>query len=265
MPSPVGRAASAAALVAAALAVTVVVLWSGCRRPLVAPPLPPLPPRPTPEAPPVPPRAQIDAVIAAIGPQSRGHWAPLFRAAGLAYPPGDVVLLGFKRERRLEIWARGGAEDAFARVDAIPILAASGISGPKLRQGDLQVPEGLYRLIAFNPNSRFHLSMLVDYPNADDLAVAAADGRTELGGEIFIHGGAKSIGCLALGDAAIEHLFVLVADVGMEHVQVVLAPHDPRGGAPLAPIPGLPFTADLYRRIALRLAAFSTDSRTPCE
>lgn len=265
MPSRACHAASAATLVAVALAVTVAVVWSGCRRPLTVPPLPPLPPRPTPQAPPVPPQAQIDAVIAAIGAQARAHWAPYFRTAGIAYPPEEVVLLGFKRERRLEIWARGGAEEAFVRVDALPILAASGSSGPKLRQGDLQVPEGLYRLIAFNPNSRFHLSMLVDYPNADDLAVAAADGRTELGGEIFIHGGAKSIGCLALGDAAIEHLFVLVADVGMEHVQVVLAPHDPRGGAPLAPVPGLPFTADLYRRIAMRLAAFSTDSSTPCE
>ncbi len=172
----------------------------------------------------------------------------------MPYPPAELALLAFKRERRLEIWGR--ADGPWARIDALPILAASGGAGPKRHEGDGQVPEGLYRVVAFNPNSRFHLSLMLDYPNADDVAVADAEGRTDLGSEIFIHGGAASIGCLAIGDLAIEDLFVLVADVGMERVQVVLAPHDPRGGVPLTPVPGLPFTRELYRRIAERLAVF---------
>lgn len=256
MPSNVGIG-GAAAIVARALVVAgMVAMALGCGGPLKTPPLDPLPPLPTPVAPPVPPQARIDAVLAAIGPQSRMHWQPYFRAAGVAYPPAELALLGFKRERRLEIFARNASERPWARIDALPILAASGKDGPKLRQGDLQVPEGLYRLVAFNPNSRFHLSLMVDYPNADDLAVAATEGRIDLGGEIFIHGGAKSIGCLALGDVAIEHLFVLVADVGLQHVELVLAPHDPRSGVALAPNPRLPFTADLYQRITARLGAF---------
>jgi len=45
-----------------------------------------------------------------------------------------------------------------------------------------------------------------------------------LGGDIFIHGNSVSIGCLAMGDEAIEELFVLVATVGLSNVKVILAP-----------------------------------------
>ncbi len=255
MRSGVGRSSRvvAAGLVAAAAI--------GCGRPSLVPPLPPLPEPVIPYGPPAPPAARdpaVDEVVGALGARVRAHWKPLVAAAGISYPPGELALLGFKRERRLEVWGRDTPAAPWVRIDALPILAASGAGGPKLRQGDLQVPEGLYRLVAFNPRSRFHLSLMIDYPNTDDIAVAAATGRTDLGGDIFIHGGARSIGCLALGDRAIENLFVLVADVGLGHVEVVLAPHDPRGGLGLAPMPGMPFTADLYRRIADHLAAFAT-------
>jgi len=196
----------------------------------------------------------VESVVAELGPRVRAHWSPYVRAAGLEYPPAELALIGFKRERRLEVWGR--ADGPWRRIDALPILAASGIEGPKLRQGDLQVPEGFYRVVAFNPNSRFHLSMMIDYPNAEDVALAEGEGRTDLGGEIFIHGDARSIGCLAMGDRAIEDLFVLVADVGLDRVQVILAPRDPRGGVPLAPVPGVWFTADLYRRIEEALVSF---------
>lgn len=237
-----------------ALAVTLVVAAGACARSRgTVPPLPPLP-MPTPMSPPTPVVRPIDEVLERVGPRVRERWKPYVAAAGLSYPPPELALLGFKRERRLEVWAR--AEGPWARIDVLPILAASGGDGPKLRQGDRQVPEGLYRLIAFNPRSAFHLSMMVDYPNADDLEVAAADGRFDLGGDIFIHGGAQSIGCLAIGDRPIEDLFVLVADVGIERVQVILAPRDPRGAIPLVALPHLPFTADLYARIQAALVPF---------
>jgi hypothetical protein len=216
--------------------------------------VPPLP-QPTPLA-----ERTVESVVDELGPRVREHWAPYVRGAGLLYPPDELALLAFKRERRLEIWGR--TDGPWARIDALPILAASGEEGPKLHQGDRQVPEGIYRVVAFNPNSRFHLSMMLDYPNAEDVVVADAEGRTDLGGEIFIHGGAASIGCLAMGDRAIEDLFVLVADVGIERVQVVMAPHDPRGGSPLRPVAGLAFTNELYRQITDRLALFVPS--TPC-
>ncbi len=231
-------------------------LVAGCstraRVPLVSPePVLFGPPAPMPI---VPPGPEVLAVVADLGPRVRTHWMPYVRAAGLDYPPSELALLGFKRERRLEVWGR--ADGPWVRIDALPILAASGLAGPKLRWGDRQVPEGLYRLVAFNPNSRYYLSLMIDYPNADDLAAAAAESRGDLGGDIFIHGGAVSIGCLAIGDRAIENLFVLVADVGIDRVQVILAPRDPRGGIALAPAPGLASTVELYRRIEEALMPF---------
>src|SRR5436190_607476 len=77
---------------------------------------------------------------------------------------------------------------AWRFVREYPVMAASGGRGPKLREGDGQVPEGMYTIDWLNPNSSYHLSMHVDYPNAFDRAHAADDGRTALGGAIMIHG-----------------------------------------------------------------------------
>ncbi len=178
---------------------------------------------------------------------------PTLRAAvgaqGLAYPPRELTLIGLKQERRLEAWAK--ATEGWKRIAVFPVLAASGGPGPKLRVGDLQVPEGFYRLVAFNPNSSYHLSLRVNYPNQDDLAVARAEGRTDLGGDIFIHGKAVSIGCLALGDRGIEELYVLVADVGLSRVRVVLAPQ----ADPVAPRGTRQWIVQLYSRLSAELQA----------
>jgi murein L,D-transpeptidase YafK len=124
------------------------------------------------------------------------------------------------------------------------------VLGPKLREGDRQVPEGVYRIASLNPNSRFHLSMEVNYPNDFDRAMAAKDGRVNLGGQIFIHGGTASIGCLAMGDAVIERLFVLVARVGRENVRVVIAPGEPVGTRfPSALVNSVPWAVDLQATI----------------
>jgi murein L,D-transpeptidase YafK len=113
-------------------------------------------------------------------------------------------------------------------IKTYPVLAASGAAGPKLREGDNQVPEGLYRISLLNPNSRFHLSLRVNYPNEFDRNMAALDGRTRLGGDIMIHGNAVSIGCLAIGDEGAEDLFVLAARTRLEHLNVIIAPLDLR-------------------------------------
>jgi murein L,D-transpeptidase YafK len=136
-----------------------------------------------------------------------------------------------------------------------PVLAASGGPGPKLRQGDLQVPEGFYKILWLNPMSSYHLSMKLDYPNAFDRAQAAREGRTQLGGDIFIHGRDVSIGCLALGDPAIEELFVLVNDVGVGRVRVLIAPHDLRRHP--RPTPAAPAWLDgLYVRLERELRRY---------
>jgi hypothetical protein len=72
------------------------------------------------------------------------------------------------------------------------------------------------------------VSLRVGYPSEFDRRMAARDGRTNLGGDIMIHGGAASIGCLAMGDPAAEDLFILAAAAGIENVTIVLAPLDLR-------------------------------------
>ena len=48
----------------------------------------------------------------------------------------------------------------------------------------------------------------------------------------MIHGGAASIGCLAIGDEAVEELFVLAALTGLDHIELVIAPSDLAGASP---------------------------------
>ena len=123
--------------------------------------------------------------------------------------PRSLTLVAFKQERRLEV--RGDGQ----LLASYPILAASGKPGPKLREGDCQVPEGNYKLTTLNPRSRFHLSIRVDYPNAED----RLHGCT--GTDIYVHGGAASIGCIAIGNEAIEELFRLAAKVKDRRILIV--------------------------------------------
>jgi hypothetical protein len=190
----------------------------------------------------------VDQVVLEHGRSARGRLRPYFESSGVPYPPEAVTLMAFKEEKRLELWGLHGGR--WTLIRDYPIRAASGVAGPKLREGDRQVPEGLYRIIGLNPNSSYHLSMKLDYPNAFDLRHARAEGRTQPGSDIFIHGRAVSIGCLAMGDPAIEELFVLVNDVGRDKTDVLIAPHDPRT-RPLLPVPApLPdWTDALYASI----------------
>jgi hypothetical protein len=200
----------------------------------------------------------IEQVLVALGPSVERRLRPAFERADVAWPPRNLTLLAFKSERRIEVYA-SQAEGKSRLVRSYPILAASGISGPKLREGDRQVPEGFYRIELLNPNSRYHLSLRVNYPNGDDIERAREDGRDlpNLGGDIMIHGGAVSIGCLAMGDPASEELFVLTARVGLDNVQLIIAPHDfRRGDGPATPESGPPWTGELHNRLRTKIERF---------
>lgn len=197
----------------------------------------------------------LEEAISLYGAEARARLAPHFAAAGLAYPPKRLLFLAMKKEAELEVWAGSGENMQMLR--RYPIKRLSGQAGPKLREGDRQVPEGIYRIVGFNPNSRFHLSMKLDYPNAFDRRHADREGRSEPGSDIFIHGKAASIGCLAMGDSAIEELFVLVHDSGRENVQVVISPRDPRPIGRLTASPALPpWTGELYQEITAAFLPF---------
>lgn len=148
----------------------------------------------------------VEDRLAQFGPPVARRVRGRFEQAGLLYPPAELAYLAFKDSRVLEVYGRLSANAPWRFVMRYPVRAASGSAGPKLAEGDEQVPEGIYRPAYLNPNSRFHLSIGLDYPNAFDQAMAQADGRTRLGNAIMINGGAVSVGCLAMGDDAAEDL-----------------------------------------------------------
>jgi hypothetical protein len=185
-----------------------------------------------------------------------GRLAADFARANVAYPPMAIGLVGLKDEKVLQLYA-AGADRKFHFIRPYPIVAASGTLGPKLREGDGQVPEGVYRIESLNPNSMFHLALRVNYPNAFDRAKAAADGRDKPGDDIMIHGRNVSIGCLAMGDPAIEELFVLAALVGVSNIDVVISPVDFRT-KPLPPVAATQpdWSSELYHQIRQALELY---------
>jgi len=93
--------------------------------------------------------------------------------------------------------------------------------GHKQFEGDGKTPEGTYRIDRRNPNSEFHLSVGMSYPNTDDMAFAASQGKSP-GGDIFIHGYPErfkkapvpdwTAGCIAVKDREIEDIYAMVQD-----------------------------------------------------
>lgn len=128
------------------------------------------------------------------------------KTAGLKF--GDPVFIrAFKEERQLELFVRNRATGKFDLFRTYRIAGTSGRPGPKLEEGDGQVPEGFYhvRPSAMHPASRYHLAFNIGYPNEYDRSL----GRT--GSEIMIHGNRVSIGCLAMTDEKIEEIYTLCA------------------------------------------------------
>lgn len=129
----------------------------------------------------------------------------MFKSKGLNYPPKDIYIRSFKAQNELELWARDNANDEYKLVKSYRICALSGILGPKRWEGDRQVPEGFYFIEDFNPRSDFYLSMLINYPNYSDLLHS---NKQKPGGDIYIHGGCSTVGCLPMTNNVIEELYV---------------------------------------------------------
>lgn len=139
-------------------------------------------------------------------------------------PPASVqadYVLVEKAARRLTLWRdREVLRQYEIRLGLNPV-------GPKQREGDKRTPEGLYTINGRNPDSRFHLSLGISYPERWDLILAAQRGVNP-GGAIVIHGLPKGVdparalaihragdwtdGCIALTNHEIEELWSLVPD-----------------------------------------------------
>ena len=111
----------------------------------------------------------------------------------------------FKKEEVLEVWLQKDSGEYALFLD-YPICIYSGELGPKTREGDKQSPEGFYTVgrEAMNPNSQYHLSFNLGYPNAYDRAHGYS------GSLLMVHGKCVSIGCYAMGDRQIEEIYTLV-------------------------------------------------------
>ncbi len=115
-----------------------------------------------------------------------------------------VFIRIFKRDFELELWMM--RDGRFHRFATYPICRWSGKLGPKIATGDHQAPEGFYTVDAgaLNPNSRWHRSFNLGFPNAFD----SAFGRT--GSFLMVHGGCGSVGCYAMTNAVIGEIWRVV-------------------------------------------------------
>ena len=126
-----------------------------------------------------------------------------------------VYIRIFKQESELELWLQKDRDWVLFRT--MPICAWSGRLGPKLKEGDRQSPEGFYEVsnTSLNPNSSYHLSFNLGFPNAYD----RAHGRT--GSFLMVHGDCLSVGCYAMTNPGIEVIYGLVeAALGNGQTQV---------------------------------------------
>lgn len=127
-----------------------------------------------------------------------------FQQKGFSFPPNKILLVSYKAEGELEVWVKEGSQYELFKV--YEVCKRSGDFGPKRKQGDKQVPEGIYKINVFNPNSDYHLSLGVNYPNLSDRILSNA---SDLGGDIYIHGSCVTVGCLPMTDDLMEEIYVL--------------------------------------------------------
>jgi len=136
----------------------------------------------------------------------------------------EILILAFKAEQELQLFVKKKSATTYSWLKTYPICASSGSLGPKERQGDGQVPEGIYHIDRFNPSSSFYLSLGLNYPNLADKRRSKAP---NLGGDIFIHGNCVTIGCMPMTDDLIKEIYmhaVYAKNNGQQKIPVYVFP-----------------------------------------
>ena len=118
-----------------------------------------------------------------------------------------MLIRAFKKEAEFEIWKQR-ADGQYTLLKTYPMCRWSGQLGPKIREGDRQVPEGFYTITPgqMNPNSAYYLSFNVGYPNAYDRAHGYS------GGSIMVHGACSSAGCFSMTDEQIAEIYAIARE-----------------------------------------------------
>jgi len=147
-----------------------------------------------------------------------------FEEKKLAWPPQSLYIRSFKYDRLLEVWVKTNNSDQYSLFKTYKVCTQSGTTGPKRAQGDNQIPEGFYYINEFNPNSKYHLALGLNYPNASDRILSNS---FRPGGDIYIHGSCVSTGCIAISDLPIEELYTMASIVksnGQDFIPVHVFP-----------------------------------------
>lgn len=137
----------------------------------------------------------------------------------------DFYLRAFKEESILELWVKPKDEKQYTLLTSYHFFQGISKPGPKQRRGDHQVPEGIYAIDYFNPESLFRISLCLNYPNAAD--VIRNPQETDLGDAICIHGNEVSVGCLAITDLRIPNVYILAVearDKGQKQIPIHIFP-----------------------------------------
>ena len=144
---------------------------------------------------------------------STKHLAPippatlaLMESKGLS-AASPILMRAYKKEGEIEVWKKGD-DGRFVRLKTFPICRWSGQLGPKTAQGDRQVPEGFYAVTPaqLNPNSSYHLSFDIGYPNAYDRLYGGS------GAFLMVHGACSSSGCFAMTNSGVSEIYAIVRE-----------------------------------------------------
>jgi murein L,D-transpeptidase YafK len=169
--------------------------------------------------------------------------------------PKKLTLIGLKHEKLLEVWGEYNKKQVY--ITTYPFTGFSGRLGPKFREGDRQIPEGIYSIGYLNPHSKFHLSININYPNSFDKKMAKEEQRTNLGSAIMIHGNSVTVGCIPIGDKKIEELYFLVEKVGILNTKIILSPIDFRTREVKVGESKHPWVKELYNTIKKEMQYFN--------
>lgn len=145
----------------------------------------------------------------------------------------EILIRAFKAEKTVEVWIKNSTSSTpFTLLTSYPFCTTSGVLGPKRKEGDLQIPEGVYHINHFNPLSNFYLSLGINYPNSSDQLLADPQ---KPGGSIYIHGNCVTIGCIPITDDKIKELYLLAVEArthGQEKIPVHIFPARLSAGRP---------------------------------
>ncbi len=148
----------------------------------------------------------------------------LFEVKDLEWPAKYMYIRSFKYDSQLEVWVKNTVSEKYKLLKVYKVCALAGTLGPKRFEGDYQVPEGFYHINEFNPNSSYYLSLGINYPNASDRVLSDS---LKPGGDIYIHGGCATVGCIPILNDQIDELYILAAaskSTGLDYIPVHIFP-----------------------------------------